>query len=131
MVRGVDLRDLFTGGMSWRRLAVLLEHLPIESAFKTAVRDATDLSALPEPEDGVYGPTSQAEVLIARVGDLVQHGLWMFADPDTRPKQAPTPYFRFGERSNVHPISAEAAAYMEYVRENRRHPPDDWKPAIG
>lgn len=117
--------------MSWRRFAVILEHLPPESEFKTAVLRETDLTALPDPEPGQFGPWSQSELLLARIGDLLQNWLWMNADPDKRPKQPPQPYPRPGvETSNVRPISPEAAAYMEYVRKNRRHPPDDWKPAL-
>ena len=38
LCRGIDIKDWHQGGMSSRRLLVLLEHLPDESAFKTAVR---------------------------------------------------------------------------------------------
>ena len=39
MFRGVDIFDWHQGKMSSRRLLILLEHLPEDSAFKTAYRD--------------------------------------------------------------------------------------------
>jgi hypothetical protein len=41
---GIDLGDLFRAGtrLTWRRLGVLIEHLPPESATKTALRDELD-----------------------------------------------------------------------------------------
>jgi hypothetical protein len=119
--------------MSWRRFAVLLRGLPIESEYKTAVRNTTDLSDLPAPEPGIYGPWSQADMLLARMGDLLSHWLWMNADAEKRPATPPPPYPRPGvdDASNVRAISLEAAAYLEYVREHHgAAPPPDWKPVL-
>lgn len=118
--------------MSWRRFAVILNHLPTESSYVTAVRNVTDLSALPEPEPGKFGPWPQTDMLLARLGDLFNHWLWMNADPEKRPAQPPAPYPRPGvELGNVHAISEEALAYLEYLREHHgAAPPDDWKPAL-
>lgn len=44
--RGIDLLDVHRGRMSLRRLRVLIQHLPPESATKTALRNAA-----PEPDD--------------------------------------------------------------------------------
>jgi hypothetical protein len=83
------MRDVFTGAMSFRRLAVLLERLPVESEYKTELRETTDLSALPPPEPGSYGSWSQLELLVARLGDRMDHWLWMNADPKSRPASPP------------------------------------------
>jgi hypothetical protein len=130
-VRGIDLRDLFTGRLSWRRFGVLLRGLPVESEYKTAVRNTVDLSDLPDPEPGIYGPWSQADMLLARVGDLLSHWLWMNADPEKRPAAPPFPYPRPGVADNVRAISEEALAYLEYKRLHQgADPPPDWKPAL-
>lgn len=122
---------MFAGRMSWRRFAVVLRGLPLESEYKTALRNTIDLSELPAPEPGIYGPWSQGDQLIARVGDLLQHWLWMNADPEKRPTAPPPPYPRPGVGSNVRPINPAAMAYLEYKRAHRgADPPDDWKPAL-
>lgn len=118
--------------MSWRRFAVILRGLPVESEYKTAVRNEIDLSDLPPPDPGVFGPWPQTDMLLAGIRDLLAHHLWMIADPEHRPARPPAPYPRPGvETSNVSAISEEAALYLEYVREHHgEHPPDDWKPAL-
>lgn len=128
----MDLRDLFTGRMSWRRFAIVLNRLPVDSEFRTELRDATDFSTLPPPEPGVYGPWPQSDLLLARIGDLMQHWLWANADPEQRPANPPPPYPRPGvELGNVRAISDEALAYLEYKRLNQgADPPADWKPAL-
>lgn len=117
--------------MTWRRLGVLLRGLPVDSEYKTALRNTVDFSALPDPEPGVYGPWPQTDMLLARVGDLLNHYIWMSADPEKRPATPPSPYPRPGvASSNVRPISAAALAYLEYKREHQgADPPPDWKPA--
>jgi hypothetical protein len=126
------MRDVFTGAMSFRRLAVLLERLPVESEYKTELRETTDLTALPPPEPGSYGSWSQLELLVARLGDRMDHWLWMNADPKSRPASPPSPWPRPGVDDNVRAISPEALAYLEYVREHHGEaPPDDWRPATG
>ncbi|TYK45154.1 hypothetical protein [Actinomadura decatromicini] len=60
--------------MSFRRLRVLLERLPPESATMTAIRNAAP--ALPKPGDLAKAPWSALEVLI---GTLVnEHRLWRY-----------------------------------------------------
>jgi hypothetical protein len=44
----VELSDLWTGDLSWRRLGVLVKHLPAESATKTALRNAAPVEELKE-----------------------------------------------------------------------------------
>ena len=119
--------------MSWRRFAIILENLPGESAYKTALRNSTDLTALPPPEPGVYGPWPQTDLLLARLGDLMSHWLWMNADPQSRPAQPPQPYPRPGVEvgSNVRPISPAARAYLLYLEEHQgAAPPEDWEPEV-
>lgn len=116
--------------MSWRRFGVILRGLPIESRYLTAVRNATPPDAeLPAPEPGVFGPWSQRDMLIARIGDGIDALLWQNAGDPQKPK--PKPYPRPGTQSNVVPISAEAVAYLEYQRAHRgAGPPEGWTPAL-
>lgn len=115
--------------MSWRRFSVLLDRLPEDSEFKTEFRDNTDLSTLPPPEPGKHGRWPHEAMLLAaifdRLGDLVftQGGY----------KKVPPPLPRPGiETANVHPISAEALAYLEYKRDHQgADPPKGWKPQAG
>lgn len=111
---------------------MLLDRLPVESEYKTELRNDTDLSALPAPKPGRFGPWPQTDMLLAKLVDLAQHWMWANADPDTRPP-APDPYPRPGvERSNVRAISPAAAAYLEYKRQHQgADPPEDWTPEVG
>lgn len=72
---GVDLLDFYRGTMSVRRLRVLLEHLPPESATKTALRNAItpeDLAAAASsdyrPEEA---PWSSVAILLAAIKDEI------------------------------------------------------------
>jgi len=127
---GLDLRDVFTGAMSWRRLRVILDHLPAESAYRTAVWNALDgTENLAPPEPGVFGPWSQTDLLLARVGDLLDAQLWQNAGDANAPR--PKPYPRPGMESKVSAVSEEAIEYLEYLREHHGEaPPDDWFPSI-
>ena len=118
--------------MSWRRFGVILRHLPIESAYMTAVRNATDPDAeLPPPEPGIFGPWSQTDMLLARIGDGVSALLWQNGQDPKSPTPPPRPLPRPGVESNVRAICPEALAFLEYKREHRgEDPPDDWTPAL-
>lgn len=66
--------------MSWRRLRILIQHLPPESATWTALRNATDPEELAgqaeggEPEKARW---SQLEQLVAVVADRVARLEWV------------------------------------------------------
>ena len=117
-----QLGGLFTGALSWRRLDVLVQHLPPESALKTALRDAMDEAdfdrVVAEPRKG-HGPWSNSDMLLASVYDAVQrltHVQLMRAQVKA---SAPEPLPRPGVRSNVRAINPAAAAYLAALRENR------------
>lgn len=94
----------------------------------TAVRNDADPSRVPAPTHGVFGPWPQSDMLIARVGDLVEALLWQNAGDPALPK--PKPYPRPGTE-NVHPISEEALAYLEYKRDHQgADPPEGWVPDL-
>ena len=125
------MRDLFTGRMSWRRLRVILSHLPEDSAYRTAVNNASDPDAsLPPPPPGIFGPWSKEALLLATALDLFRDWMWAQADPNKRgPRPAPLP--RPGVVAKVRPISAEALAFLEYKRQHQgEDPPEGWEPVL-
>jgi hypothetical protein len=96
--------------LSYRRLWVLVKHLPMESATQTALRDA-DLAELdelvaPEPEpDDRFGPWSHADYLLAELIDAVREGVYVASlagqlDPKPKP---PEPTLRPGVRRRPPP----------------------------
>jgi hypothetical protein len=75
--RGVDLRDLWRPGgrLTWRRLGVLVRHLPPESATLTALRVATPADVLAEQArdaDPARGQWSQDQMLAAAQLDVLR-----------------------------------------------------------
>lgn len=73
--RGIDVLDVYRGRLSLRRLRVLVEHLPSDSATKTAMRNAlTDdererLSQGARPDLAAW---SGAELLLASILDAIR-----------------------------------------------------------
>lgn len=118
--------------MSLRRFGVILQSLPSDSQYKTAVRDSgpIDWDNLPEPDPDVHGPWSETNLLLASLVDQVARARWDFSDRKTPP---PDPVRRPGvvTRNKVTPISPQAAAYLDYLREHQgAAPPPDWNPAV-
>lgn len=129
---GLDLRDLYTGGLSWRRLGVVLSHLGPESAYLTAVRESLtpeELQAMAARSPDHHGVWSQADMLLARIGDLVSDLIWMNSSGET---PRPDPYPRPGvDRTVVKAISPYAEAYLREVeRLHGAEPAPDWKPNL-
>lgn len=118
--------------MSWRRLRVVLDNLPVESAFVTAIREsmtAEDWQRLDKRSGGAvrFGPWSQTEMLLAEVCDRLGQLAWMQSDGSTPP---PDPYPRPGvDLTNVHSINSDAEAYLREVeRLHGAQPAPDWRP---
>lgn len=127
-MRGLDLHDLVTGVMSWRRFAVVLAHLPIESAYRTELLNEADLSALPEPDPNRHGPWAHDELLLAAIFDRLGQLVWMQSDGKKPP---PPPYPRPGVGAKVRAINPAAQAYLRYLEEHRGEaPPADWQPDV-
>lgn len=100
---GVDLLDVHRGEMSWRRLRVLIQHLPPESATWTAMRNGmssaelAEQAAKGEPEKGRW---SQLEQLIAANVDATRRVEWVLLCSNIEKKSkrpdAPEPMRRPG-----------------------------------
>ena len=75
-------------GLSWRRLLVLVEHLPPEGALNTAIRNATPEAELAKANgDGTRAPWSTLETLVAALIDELRQFAWMYSTVHS--KQAP------------------------------------------
>lgn len=86
--------------MTWRKLLVLLNHLPPESALNTAVRNNTPeselarSSALADPKKGSW---STIETFLALLIDELRINTWAYIQVHTEGKVAkPTPISRPG-----------------------------------
>jgi hypothetical protein len=86
----VDILDLGTERLSWRRLNSLIRHLPRDSAFVRAMLD----------ERARWG---EAEHLLAAVVDAIQAGNWLLASAHSKHRvQRPKRILRPGERDLDH-----------------------------
>jgi hypothetical protein len=75
--------------MSWRRLRVLIQHLPPESATWTALRNAMDpaeLAAQAERGEPEKGRWSQQEQLLAAAVDAIRRLEWVLICVNTEKK---------------------------------------------
>jgi len=75
--------------MSWRRLRVLIQHLPPESATWTALRNAMsdeDLAEQADKGEPEKGRWSQQEQLLAVVADRVAEVAFVLRSVNTDPK---------------------------------------------
>ena len=119
LFRGIDLRDLWRGDLTWRRLAVLVAALPPESATKTAIRDGLTPEQLASitPREG-HGPWSNAELLLAAICDRLALLLWQNGAKSGTPQ--PKPITRPGvERAGARTISDRGVAYLSDRRAQR------------
>ena len=96
---GVDLTSL-GADLSWRRLLVLIEHLPPEGALNTAIRNATPEEQLAMAAgDSTRAPWSTLEILIASLIDEVRNLSWMYASAHSKSTvQKPDPIRRPGSK---------------------------------
>lgn len=122
----VDLGDLWRGGLTYRRLGVLLDTLPPESALRTARRNDLPAEALTaeRPDDAPHGPWAQSEYLLAQIADTLALLVWQNASmySASRPPP-PTPIPRPGVvRSVNRQISDKARAYLQRLRDERTTP---------
>jgi hypothetical protein len=127
--RGVDLRGLWTGALSWRRLKVLIDHLPPESATKTEIRESHGEEFFAEIAESSgpapHGQWSRAEHLLATITDSVNDLSYLtLCMSIAKDKQRPERPARIPRPGVSQPVSskpsAAALAYLAREREERR-----------
>ena len=96
---GLNLATLFVpgSGLTWRRLLVLIDHLPPEAALITAIRnDTPDQVLARNATDPTKGNWSNLENLVATAIDEIRNSQWMYASAHSertvrRPQPIPRP----------------------------------------
>jgi hypothetical protein len=84
-------------GLTWRRLLVLIDHLPPEAALNTAIRNITPEERLRDNAgDPVKARWSNVESLLATLIDEVRNNTWVFMQANSdkaipRPDPIPRP----------------------------------------
>ncbi|MEU1663549.1 hypothetical protein ABZ547_08035 [Streptomyces sparsogenes] len=101
----MDLLDVHRGRLSWRRLRVLIQHLPPESATMTELRNSLsdeELAEQAEKGEPEKGRWSQVEQLLALVADRLARVEYVLicANTDSKSKrpQPPDPIARPGAK---------------------------------
>lgn len=124
----MDLRDLWRPGggvsrLTYRRLQVLVDHLPPESATKTALRESipeADREKLAKLPRAGHGPWSQQEMLLAAVADRLAWVVYaVYAVHNAKPEQ-PSPIPRPGV--STRPRRQFTDAQYDHLRAMRRRP---------
>jgi hypothetical protein len=118
---GLDFIDLFVPGsrLTWRKLLVLVHHLPPESAVNTAIRNNTSedvLSRAGAKYDPVKASWSAVESLLALLVDETRNQTWTYVQSKTDKRIArPTPIRRpgVGTTRRERAIPLEAAQRMD------------------
>lgn len=125
----VDLRDLWSGKLSWRRLGVLVKNLPAESATKTALRNATPLAQVQESAAAAeYGPWSQTDMLLAELIDVARWLQWSKTKAAEQNTDRPEPYPRPGvvRKAAAGVVDAKVVSMLEYLRASNGASPEGY-----
>jgi hypothetical protein len=122
--RGIDLLDLWRGGLSYRRLGLLIAALPPESLTKTAARNVAGEEAVPaQPEPGIHGQWSNAELLLASISDGVAVLAWQQSQINGGKKSDPPAQLRRPGVAEKAPtgraVTAKGLRYLNNLRTSR------------
>lgn len=109
--------------MSWRRLGVLIAHLPAQSHTKTAVREAlTPEQRAQAPVGEGHGPWSHTDLLLAAIADGVHVLAWQQTQIHGGKKTTPPePIRRPGVEPTSNRPSQAGITYLNDLRERRRN----------
>lgn len=123
---GLDIRDLWRGRLTWRRLGVLIRGLPVESLTRTAIRNETPVTALrSQSSDADYGPWTQTDMLLAELIDLTRWLQWAKTKSGQENRDHPKPFPRPGIDREIAPL-AKVVNLLEYVRAHDGAAPQDY-----
>lgn len=117
----VDLRDLWTGRLTLRRLRVLLDGLPPESAWATAIRRREDYTPGKADLDAVRWGT--VHELLAALIDATNSVKWaVFQSQSNRTVKPYDPFPRPGSGPKRKPLSAKNRARIDgWIKDSRAH----------
>lgn len=135
---GLDILDLYRsgGGISLRKVDVLVRHLPPESATVTAIRNtitpeiAEQQAQNSNPEQG---PWSFMEMLLASLIDEIRNYKWMYLsahserDPGPPPEPMPRPGVKVKQRRK---LTDEQRRMLDPRLRAVPNPPDDNPPEV-
>jgi hypothetical protein len=118
---GLDFVKLFVpgSGLTWRKLLVLVRHLPPESAVNTAIRNTMPESVMARAgakHDPTKSSWSALESLVALLIDEVRQQTWTYVQSKSEKRVArPTPIRRpgVGTARRERSIKLEAAQRMD------------------
>lgn len=117
-VYGIDLRDLWLGGLSWRRLIVLVRHLPGDSLVVSRQWSKLPPTVeIPDPEFRRLWTTDQE--LLASVVDAVTHLTTVVVQANSKKGRAPrwSPLPRPAEKEIVRRVEP---GKLEHIRRRNR-----------
>jgi hypothetical protein len=107
----VDLRGLFSGSLTLRRVGVLVRHLPAESACVSALAEHVDPRAADESPQRLWGTS---EHLLAGVLDAVREVAWLVAQTNSSKRiPAPKPIPRPGPKPKPRRLTAQQRARLD------------------
>jgi hypothetical protein len=110
---GIDLRDLWRGGLSLRRVRVLLDHLPSESHWATMLRAHAPAKPMSKPDMSAV-PWSTTHELLATLVDSTREVAWTLTAVNAKKKpKPPAPFPRPGVKPRRRPISPENRARIQ------------------
>lgn len=131
----MDLRDLWRGDLSFRRVKVLLDRLPDESCTWSEIRDDLTPEQMAEQQKAVggkrkHGRWSRTDMLLALLADRLDASNFLQRVHDAQGdkpararvlKQKPTPLPRPGvvDEKEIPPMSPEGVSFLEAMRKNR------------
>jgi hypothetical protein len=120
---GVDLVDVWkpAAGLTWRKVGVLIRHLPPESALMTAVREDNPTPVQDRPAPVGFGAWSSEGMLLAACVDALNLLVWQTATINrkegSKPPPRPDPVRRPGvPETTGRTISRAGFAYLERLR---------------
>jgi hypothetical protein len=112
-----SLDVLIPGGMSWRKMLVLIEHLPSEGAVNTAIRNMFPAEILAEnSSDPVKAPWSATESLLATAIDEIRVMQWIYMQVHSEskvPRPQPIPRPGVETKRKLHKISIADAQRLD------------------
>jgi hypothetical protein len=115
----VDLRDLWRPGrrLTWRRLGVMVRHLPPESATKTALRNGMTEAEYRQASQGgdpSQGQWSHTDMLLASLIDAVRRTEYVMIRVNGGKGKPPEPFPRPGASSRPRRRISEKQAEFLY-----------------